>query len=1022
MNNLTSTKTENNKPEPQGVQLECVKNTLGKLLILAGPGTGKTFTIIHRIKNIIKEGTTPDKILCLTFSEAAANEMRKRIEAELENNNCEINIYTYHAFCNEIISENTEDFGLNENYRVIPDAVSREILKECIDQYDAKEYRNNKNNPYVYISTILKKIAAIKHHRLNEEVYLNNIKTNPDYEPAISALKKEIEELKISDATKNSKKIEKKIKEIENIEKVIAKDKEILEYYKLYQEKLDNNNFIDFNDMINLVLDKFEQNPAFLDKIANKYEHILVDEYQDTNKSQNDLIFLLTHALKTQNICVVGDDDQIIYSFQGANMETIEGFLNEFPDTTVKCLTDNRRSTQSILDVARLIAMNDERRLENNPKFKAKYNIDKTLTAKNEKILSKDKPVRIAVYETSDQEELEIVNEIETLVNSPEFPKTEDDKPNYSELAIIVTNHETAKTYADLLTQKNIPIQRAKNKSIFEINSTITLFYYMQMLANPELYCDKLLKLLLSAPFDIHPLDFTKIIEGMAKDKTFIETIKNTNNWIDAPKIEKFIAVYDKLNEYKNNESTKNIILEILAQTGILEYFVNEEINRTENISALKKIIQEAEDFYVNFNRPCFEEFVEYLLMVQDDNDLDIEIDSPPTTLNAVQILTYHGSKGREFDYVYLPSLQASKWNSSSNPNLKPIIPVSPKEYKKDEERKLLRQADRVKNLYVGMTRARHTLRLSYNKSTKPCKWIEEIKEHCEVIQGKELNAEEYTTLQINFLQKRKYDYKQDFSERIKNSMSVRLYSASLINQYLKCPRMFLYGDILKLDTRFSIADAANYGSAIHEACRFMIDKGKEQGFYPSKEDFILSFKKEMAKQAFSTPESRNIYEVRGENELKECYHHITDTKPEKVYAAEYKIRQDDFVGYIDKIEINEDGTYTIIDYKTSDPAKATKEICPGGEHEDYYNQICLYKYYFEKQEQKKVSRLAFFFPLGGILHELNITQDLYEAAINNYFKMKQAILNCEFEPCDDSHAYACKYCGYKHFCSMNRV
>ena len=233
---------------------------------------------------------------------------------------------------------------------------------------------------------------------------------------------------------------------------------------------------------------------------------------------------------------------------------------------------------------------------------------------------------------------------------------------------------------------------------------------------------------------------------------------------------------------------------------------------------------------------------------------------------------------------------------------------------------------------------------------------------------------------------------------------------------------MFLYGDILKLDARFGIADAANYGTAIHEACRFMVEKGQEQNFYPQKEDFINTFKKELHKLSFATPEIRKIYEGRGENELNTCYHHLTDVKLDKVFAVEFKIEQDDFIGYIDRIEKNEDGTYTIIDYKTSDPKKSIKEICPGGEHEDYYNQICLYKYYFEKQENKKVSKMEFFFPLGGVTHELKLTQDLYDAAINKYFQMKQSIADCEFEPCGDEHAYACKYCGYKDFCNLNRV
>ncbi len=155
--------------KPNNKQQECIDNIHGKYLVLAGPGTGKTFTVVQRIKKMIEQGIEPDKILCLTFTEAAANEMEARLSKELDQISTGINIYTYHGFCYEIIENNFEDFELPENMRIISDAVSRAFVKECIDELQPKAFRTEKNDPYYYIDIIKKRIEEIKKYRLNKK-------------------------------------------------------------------------------------------------------------------------------------------------------------------------------------------------------------------------------------------------------------------------------------------------------------------------------------------------------------------------------------------------------------------------------------------------------------------------------------------------------------------------------------------------------------------------------------------------------------------------------------------------------------------------------------------------------------------------------------------------------------------------------------------------------------------------------------------------------------------------------------
>jgi DNA helicase-2/ATP-dependent DNA helicase PcrA len=302
--------------KPNTKQQECIDNIDGKYLVLAGPGTGKTFTIIQRIKAMLERGIAGNKILCLTFTDAAANEMKVRLEKELNTLSVDVNIFTYHGFCCNVIDENIEEFEFPQSYRIMSDSVSRAFIKECIDEINPKYFRTEKNDPYFYIDTIKRRIDEIKKNRLTKVEYFKNIEFNPDWQPELDSLIAELE----TKLKKGETRVKTLTGNIETQQKKIDQAKELWEFYELYQTKMGKNHYIDYNDMINSVLTKFDSNPAFLDKIANEYEYILVDEYQDTNKSQNEIVFNLTKNLKSENVFVVGDDDQIIYTFQGAKI------------------------------------------------------------------------------------------------------------------------------------------------------------------------------------------------------------------------------------------------------------------------------------------------------------------------------------------------------------------------------------------------------------------------------------------------------------------------------------------------------------------------------------------------------------------------------------------------------------------------------------------------------------------------------------------------------------------------------
>lgn len=1018
---------------PNKEQQKAIDILDGSVMLLAGPGTGKTFTVIERIKHMLSKGVEPEKILCLTFTDAAANEMKKRIEDELKVVSCGVQIFTYHGFCGSIIEKFSDDFEMPSNYKIISDPVSKALIKECIEEYPPVYFRTDKNDSYYYINKLKNRINLIKQNRLTKEKYFENLRENPDWEPEIANWKQVIDDV---EQGRNKRYKKPPYDKLEAAEKKVNQAKELWTFYDLYFEKMLENKYIDFNDMINIVLEKFESNPSFLHKIANRYEHILVDEYQDTNKSQNEIVFSLAHALETENVFVVGDDDQIIYRFQGAKLETIENYLKEFPKTKIICLTENMRSTQKILDAARGIIAQDPLSLVNSHKFKDIDGkpINKDLIAKNQEVIEKDKPVRFYKYVDIMQEYTEIVEEIEQIINSDKCPKNKDTgEKAYYEIAILTRTNDEAQSFAEMLKLRNIPFELKEGKDIFTIPAVNVLYFYIQFLIDPERFSYRIFELLVSPPFNVNPKDYQVLYKEISKEKTFIDVLRKIDkSTLQEPeKFEKFLETYDYLREYKTKENIKNTILEIGGKTGIFDYYMNSEINRTESIAGIKRFIDEAAGFSEIYKTFTLEEFYEYLKsIIQDDEK--ICTDKSPVPLNAVQLCTYHGAKGREFEYVYMPTLETRKWESSSK-SMKSDIPLDKSEYKdEDTIKNEIKPSDLTKLMYVAMTRAKHTLRMSYpekiEKSVKkPTKFIEKIQGMLE----KEPEPFEYDENnfwnQVNkLILKKGYDYKKDFGEFIDMQLNkIKYYSATSINEYIACPRKYMYDYVLNLEVKDGNPNALSYGSAVHKACEEAMKYIQKHKNPPDKDLFITWFKDELSQCPMESNIQRQNFEKRGEDKLSEYYCQIVNTFSSQLVAQEYEVNYTfedgtKYHGYIDRIDKNEDGTYSIYDYKTGN--NKNSKIKLEGEHQDYYYQMAWYKYFYEQSTGNKVSVTKFIYPEDYQAKNdgITYTTDEINKAVEVFKSAVEGIKAHEFEPNKNSNA--CKYCLYKDFCGMNRI
>ena len=326
---------------PNEQQQKAIDILDGSVMLLAGPGTGKTFTVIQRIEHMLSKGIDPSSILCLTFSDPAANEMRQRLIKKMGVVASGVDIYTYHSFCNNIIRSYPSQFEMAVGVRLIKDTEKIKLMRECIDEANLKAFVPDRGDRYHFTKDFINHVEKLKSKRLTKDEYMAYINTNPALMPAIIALKAEIAEREARGEFRNKT----RYGDIEKIEKNIAKGQELWTIYELYTDKMFKNNLIDFSDMINFVLDEFEKDKEFLKEVSNKYKYFLVDEYQDTNDLQNSIIFNLVDGNDEKNIFVVGDDDQIIFGFQGARIDSIENFLTKYPDTTVICLKESNRST-----------------------------------------------------------------------------------------------------------------------------------------------------------------------------------------------------------------------------------------------------------------------------------------------------------------------------------------------------------------------------------------------------------------------------------------------------------------------------------------------------------------------------------------------------------------------------------------------------------------------------------------------------------------------------------------------------
>lgn len=1006
-------------------QQECVETINGPVMVLAGPGTGKTTVVIKRIEAMIEKGIEPSSILALTFSEAAANEMKIRLLNQVGNKASAVVIHTYHAFCADIINQNSLRFELLDDFNVVDDLNKSRLMREAVSQFRPKHLVTQRGDAFYYVRYLINAVHDIKLNRLTKENYFNVLENDDEWLTMLKAQKADISIQQELEKQGKRNRLKTLTKEIEKQESKIKKAQEVWEIYEIYSKKLASNGFIDFDDMINLVLTEFENDPAFLEEISSQFDYLLVDEYQDTNHSQNELIFKLASDNSNANLFVVGDDDQIIYSFQGAQIDNLERFIRLYPAVKIICLQENNRSTQTILDLCYEIISQDPSRIEANEEFE-KYKISKKLTAKNKDIISKTKKVELNRFTDIIQENNFIIERIESLIKDNPALKL-------SEIAVLTRTNSELEFFADQLKARNIPYQVSKQKDIFAIKPTLLIYLYLKAIENPATGSMGLFGMIAHPPFNFHAADFNFISTEYLKTREDLISIITKNlkkrNWKDKTVVDQFINTFVEIKAAVNKEKLGNLVVRVLNETGILKFYADKQLNKLENISAIKTLVDEVRKFEKITHPATLTMLLTYLDESIRDK-INIEIDDADFTENSVQLITIHKSKGREFSHLFIPNLISKNWEKRrSIETIK--LPI-----KKAE---LTKESEIAKLQFVACSRAKHSLVMSYStiskgKNTELSCFIQKATAREDLVEttSHNLTSEQFVDEIVRMYSTAILHQQNDFKDVLKLRAKAHVMSPSSLYLYNRCPKQFLYQYIFRIPVLETYQYAFSFGTAVHKALEKFIKYAQQKKAYPKQEAMLKYFKTALEKEIFVSVDERDRAFSQGIKVLNDYYKYVITNPIDKIRGVEENIDMvsvgNYFVkGKIDLIVENEHGKIIVKDFKTGNRNLYKKHVTdPEGAKHHYMKQLQFYKLLYESVKPEKQVTL-------GVLElvevpEKNVYIDL-TSEDREYIKEQilstfEKIVNLEFKGIDEEKQQAkpCEDCKYRLICSLNAL
>lgn len=598
-------------------QREAITTTEGPVLVMAGAGSGKTRVLTHRIAYLLQEKDVPSyNILAITFTNKAAKEMKERVDKLIEEDTSQMWISTFHAMCVRILRRDIDKLGYDRSFSILDTTDQLNVVKDVLKSMnlDQKQYP-----PRQFLNAISNfKNALITEKEAKENAYDFREKLNADI-------------------------------------------------YSEYQEVLYRNSALDFDDLIMLTIQLFEKESDVLSYYQTKFQYIHVDEYQDTNHAQYKLVYMLSQ--KYENICVVGDSDQSIYKFRGADIMNILNFEEDYDNVKTILLEENYRSHQRILDAANNVIENNMSRVPKNLV---------TSRGKGEKIIS-------IVSQNEREEGQRIVKQIQKLKN---------EGYNFSDMAVLYRANSQSRAIEDALVKSSLPYNMVGGMKFYQRKEIKDLMSYMKVVLN--VHDDIAMERIINTPkrgigpktidtLRNHARSLDSSIYDAIKDADFIGLSKK-----NAENLANLLEVLENLKEKSKFMTITDLVDEILHDTGYVDMLIRENTlesnSRIENLEEFKTVTKEFDETHEIGDELLFD-FLSDMALVSDQDNVD--------DLDAVTLMTIHASKGLEFKVIFIVGLEEG---------LFPSFRSMDTEEELEEERRLM---------YVAITRAMERLVIS---------------------------------------------------------------------------------------------------------------------------------------------------------------------------------------------------------------------------------------------------------------------------------------------------------------------
>lgn len=984
-------------------QKQAVDTIDGPVMVIAGPGTGKTELLSVRTANILqKTDALPENILCLTFTDSGANAMRERLVGIIGKDAYKVAIHTFHSFGSEVINQYGEFFYQGAHFRPADELSRYEIIRTIFDGLGYSNSLNTKmNGEYTYLSDSLTVISELKKSGLTSDELLEILDANdsviqkteqllsPIFADRISKATASLlaarvdairdsaveislqtivplsvvlgdslsDAIELADSTNSTKPVTQWrnhwFKKDETGAFVLksrdrqSKLRAVSSIYEQYLTRMEEAELYDFDDMILRVVHGMEVFDDLRFNLQEKYQYIMVDEFQDTNMAQMRIVHNLTNNIAqgdTPNVLVVGDDDQAIYSFQGADISNIINFRTNYPKARLIALTDNYRSGETILHNARDIILQGAERLESHID-----ELDKNLSAQTK---AGSGTVELLEAETSPDERHWLTEHIKTSIAQGKKP---------SDIAVLTRQHKEIEKLLPYFVRADIAVQYERRDNVLDQAPILLIEQLAHVLIGLHLgqykEVNSQLPQVLSHPaWGIEPMSLWKLsLVAYEKRSHWLDVMASIPEFIPLQKwlvttalsiphlpletiLDILIGKFDvQVGDSEHDDETEAVALkEKDFISPLYGYFFpdanlsNHSEDYVRHLEALRTIRTKLRD-YNPAETPNLVTFIEFI-------DLHRSIGSGITSLraasqkdNAVQLMTVHKSKGLEFDTVYIVNAIDTTWGERTRSRSRLLsypenLPLTPVGDTSDE---------RLRLFYVAATRAKNNLFISYSlandsgKTTARASFLVGTTLQPTAISSDHNTTQALETAEIRWYESLTQSNHQTLKELLAPQLEQYQLSVTHLTNFLDVtrggPQNFLLQNLLRFPQAMSPASA--YGSAVHQTLQrahaHLAAHGKRQAV----EDILHNFESALEEQHLSRIDF-DTYLQKGSDDLQvfltSLYDTFTDSqKTELNFKSQHVIVGDAHLsGALDLIDIASDKTVTVTDYKTGKPSR----------------------------------------------------------------------------------------------------